>query len=48
MEKEKTKVEDFEASLVKEEKVLESIRDSLKGETSPQSIVRDLIQALHR
>lgn len=31
MEIEKEKVEELEASLEKEEKVLESIRDSLKG-----------------
>lgn len=31
MEKEKRKVEEYEASLDKEEKVLEGIRDSLKG-----------------
>jgi structural maintenance of chromosome 4 len=31
MEKEKAKVEEFEASLVAEEKILEGIRDSLKG-----------------
>lgn len=31
MEREKAKVEEYEASLVKEEKILEGIRDSLKG-----------------
>ncbi len=31
MEREKKKVDEFEASLAKEEKVLEEIRDSLKG-----------------
>lgn len=31
MESEREKIEEFEASLVKEEKVLEDIRDSLKG-----------------
>jgi hypothetical protein len=31
MEREKRKVEDYESSLDKEEKVLEGIRDSLKG-----------------
>jgi len=31
MDKEKGKVEAFEASLIKEEKILEGIRDSLKG-----------------
>jgi structural maintenance of chromosome 4 len=31
MEREKTKVDEYEASLVAEEKILEGIRDSLKG-----------------
>lgn len=31
MEKEKTKVDEYEASLVAEEKTLEGIRDSLRG-----------------
>lgn len=31
IDKERGKVESFEASLVKEEKILEGIRDSLKG-----------------
>lgn len=31
MEKEKTKVDEYEASLVAEEKILEGIRDSLRG-----------------
>jgi structural maintenance of chromosome 4 len=31
MEKEKTKADQYEASLVAEEKILEGIRDSLKG-----------------
>jgi ABC-type Fe3+-citrate transport system substrate-binding protein len=34
IEKEKAKVEDHEASLAKEENVLEEIRDSLKGTKS--------------
>lgn len=34
MKKEKTKVDEYEASLVREEKVLEGIRDSLKGKTT--------------
>lgn len=31
MEREKAKLDEHEASLVKEEKILEGIRDSLKG-----------------
>jgi len=31
MEREKTKVDEYEASLITEEKILEGIRDSLKG-----------------
>lgn len=34
IEKERKKVADFEASLDKEEKILEEIRDSLKGQFS--------------
>ena len=35
MEREKTKVDEYEASLVAEEKILEGIRDSLKGTFCP-------------
>ena len=35
MDREKTKLEEFEASLEAEEKILEGIRDSLKGEAAP-------------
>jgi hypothetical protein len=35
MERERKKLEDLESSLSEEEKVLEQIRDSLKGMKSP-------------
>jgi len=41
MEKEKLKVDEHEANLVNEEKILEGIRDSLKGEILVLSVVCD-------
>jgi hypothetical protein len=43
MEREKTKVDEYEASLAQEEKILETIQDSLKGEPASNEMHRLLI-----
>jgi structural maintenance of chromosome 4 len=48
IEKEKSKVEEYEASLTKEEKVLEEIRDSLKGTIVDFHVVFVLLTLVHR
>lgn len=43
MEKERKKLADLEESLSSEEKIMEEIRDSLKGMASPHQLTGDIL-----
>lgn len=43
MEKERKKLADLEESLSSEEKVMEEIRDSLKGTASPRQLTKNIL-----